>query len=158
MKVLARVTLVSLLSFAVHASAESRVCIGGDLDRLSPAQKSGCFNSASRVRSQPVTLHAPSDWHFFVVCTESDWQMYASFSKRKAVDLNRIGADTDIQNRTTFFRGEWLLASGNKGLNELVAHEVAAAVLQSADEIAIHKQVASWSLDSSENFSLQASR
>jgi hypothetical protein len=144
MKVLARAAVVSLLALAFHASAESRVCIGGDLDHLNEAQKSGCWNSAHQIGNYAAKFHAPADWHFFVVCTDSDWKAYTAFSKRKAADLAALGADTDLEKRVTFFRGEWLRNIPVQGLNQAVAHEVAIALLQSTDEKIIQRQVALW--------------
>jgi hypothetical protein len=139
-----RAALLSLLGLAVHASAENRVCIGGDLDHLTNSQKSACWANAADVRKSAARFHAPEDWHFFVVCTDEDWKVYAAFSKRAAAHLALEGADTDLQSRTTFLRGTWLRHSDSPGLERIVAREVASAVWQSTDEVVIQKQVALW--------------
>jgi hypothetical protein len=142
MKALVRVGLVSLLAFAVHASAENRVCIGGDLDHLTEAQKSGCWDIAHQVRSDAAKFNPPADWHFFVICTDSDWKAYAAFSKRSAADLATMNADTDVQQRVTFLRGARLMTADASGLDKILAHEVASALLESTDETRIKRQVA----------------
>jgi hypothetical protein len=142
MKALVRVGLVSLLAFAVHASAENRVCIGGDLDHLSEIQKTSCWNIAHQVGSDAAKFHPPADWHFYVICTDSDWKAYATFSKRSAAELATLNADTDVQQRVTFLRGERLLTADASGLDQILAHEVASALLKSTDETRIKKQVA----------------
>jgi hypothetical protein len=142
MYALVRVGLVFLLVSAVHASAENRVCIGGDLDHLSQAQKNSCWEMADQVRDGMTKFHPPADWHFYVICTDSDWKAYAAFSKRSAVELATLDADTDIQKRVTFLRGERLLTATGPGLDKMLAHEVASALLESTNEKLIKKQVA----------------
>jgi hypothetical protein len=159
MKPFVRISLISLLSLAVHASAESRVCIGGDLDNLTQQQKNDCWASAHQIGSEATKFHAPADWHYFVVCTESDWKMYAAYSKHSAAALATLGAETDLRSRTTFFRGGWLPKGDSSGLTKTVAHEVASAVLQSTDEAVIQKQVAMWLPETDkQTLVLQASR
>jgi hypothetical protein len=156
---LVRLGLVSLLISAVHASAENRVCIGGDLDHLSQAQKNSCRDIADQVRNDATKFHPPADWHFYVLCTDSDWKVYAAFSKRSAADLATLDADTDVQNRVTFLRGERLLTANGAGLDKILAHEVASALLASTDEKLIKEQVALLLPESHKTMStLQASR
>jgi hypothetical protein len=142
MHAIVRIGLVSLLGFAVHASAENRVCIGGDLDHLSEVQKSSCWNIAHQVGSDAAKFHAPDGWHFYVICTDADWKAYATFSKRSAAELATLNADTDVQQRVTFLRGERLLKADASGLDQILVHEVASALLKSTDETQIKKQVA----------------
>jgi hypothetical protein len=144
MQLLARAAVICLLSFAVRMSAESRVCIGGDLDHMTEAEKSGCWNSAHQVGSAAVKFKGPDNWHYFVVCSEADWKAYTAFSKRGAVELAEMGADTDIGRRTTFFRGPWLRNIGLRNLDRVVAHEVATALMQTTDEKLIQRQIAEW--------------
>ncbi|MEO7029674.1 MAG: hypothetical protein ABI147_09770 [Acidobacteriaceae bacterium] len=143
---LLRSALFLAFAFAVHASAEARVCIGGDLDHLSLPQKMDCLRSAIMVRGGIARFHAPEDWRYFVICTESDWKTYVAFSKRSARELETMGADTDLVGRTTFFRGEWLRNANTHSpvAEKIIAREVASAVLQSVDEVAISKQVERW--------------
>jgi hypothetical protein len=137
-----RIGLASLLFFAFHASAENPVCIGGDLDHLSAAQQGSCRGIADRVRIGTTKFHPPADWHFYVLCTDADWKKYAAFSTRSAQELATLDADTDLRNRVTFLRGEHLLAANVSGLDKILAHEVASALLESTDEKLIGKQVA----------------
>jgi len=148
-----------LLSLAVHASAENSVCIGGDLDHLNAAQKAICQATANQIRSEAVKFNAPGDWHFFVLCTETDWKVYTTFSKRNPMSLASLGADTDLEQHRTFFNGEHLHAANALGLDKIVAHEVASALLKSTDEKAIQTQVAVWLPDTATSIrTLMASR
>lgn len=144
MRVSLRFAIVSALALTVHASAENRVCIGGDLDHLTAVQKSACSQLADQVRTSAATFHAPEDWHFFILCGENDWNLYASFSGRTGSDLAAFVADTNIENHTTFLSGEQLRTSGADGIRRLVAHEVAMATLQTTDEDVLQLQIASW--------------
>lgn len=144
MRPYARLALASALAFAVHASGESPVCIGGDLDHLSAVQKETCNAAAAQVRSMAAAFHAPEDWHFYVICTNADWNMYASFSSRAESQLADFNADTDLQKHTTFLRGEQLLGTDKDAAARLVAHEIAMAVLKTSDEAQIQQKVASW--------------
>ena len=142
MRSFVRIGLASLLLCAFHASAENPVCIGGNLDHLSEAQKGSCRGIADRVRIGTTKFHPPADWHFYVLCTDADWKSYAAFSTRSAQQLATLDADTDVRNHMTFLRGEHLLAADVSGLDKILAHEVASALLGSTDEKLIDKQVA----------------
>lgn len=158
MQILARTALVALFGLAANVSAEPRVCIGGDLDHLSQTEKSSCRASAEQVRRDAIRFHAPDDWHFYVVCTESDWAMYAAISE-KASSLASLTVDTDLKRRTTFFRGATLAMEDSPTVHRLIAHEAARGLLQSTDEVAIAKQMAVWIPDGSESaVALTASR
>ncbi len=143
MHILTRAALITFLGFAIQTSAQPRVCIGGDLDSLTQTQKNGCRASADHVRVDAEKFHAPADWHFFVICTESDWTVYAAFSQRSA-QLASSNVDTDLQKRTTFLRGATLSMSDPSSMHRLIAHESARALLQTHDEVAIQKQMSVW--------------
>lgn len=134
---------VLLSTVAVHASAQPRVCIGGDLDRLSAAQKNSCRASADQVRVDVERFHAPADWHFFVVCTEEDWTTYAAMSDR-GTEVAASYVDTDLKKHTTFFRGATLSNSEPERFHRLIAHEAARGLLQSVDENVIARQLSVW--------------
>ncbi len=139
-----RAALVYLVGLSVQASAANRVCIGGDLDHMTDAQRRGCLANAAQVREAAGRFHAPADWHFYVMCTEEDWQAYSAFSKKSAAELARVSGDTDLERRTTFLRGGKLAVSSTSAFNKIVAREVASASLKSSDEGAIQEQVAEW--------------
>ncbi len=140
----ARVALVSLLGLAVQASAANRVCIGGDLDHMTEAQRHGCLANAAQVREAAARFHAPADWHFYVMCTEEDWQAYSVLSKKSPTQLSQVAGDTDLAKRTTFLRGGRLAKASAIGFDKIVAREVASASLRSVDEAVIKEQVAVW--------------
>ncbi len=157
MKSLTRALVGTIFGLAVHASAEPRVCIGGDLDRLSQAQKNVCWSSAKKVRADATEFHAPEDWHFYIICTESDWTTYASFSKRGA-ELTSLNVDTDMDKRATYFRGEALTLGDPYNIRRLIAREAAKGLLQTLDEVALQKQVSLWIPEDNRGLILTASR
>ena len=136
-----RVTLAALAAFTVHAMAQSSVCIGGDLSRLTAAEKSHCLASAARVRAEADRLHAPAGWHFFIVCSEYDWQTYAAYTDRPLSELAAAVADTNLTRRTTFFRGQSLPLEEPAALKLAVAREIVRATLGTNDELAIQKRL-----------------
>jgi hypothetical protein len=138
----ARLALASILVSAVHASAETRVCIGGDIDHMNAAQKAACQVTADNIRDNVSRMQAPSDWHFYVLCTEGDWQTYAAFSTRTPEQLAASSADTDLATRSTFFRRDRLFSADPATRMSVLVHEVAAARTQSTDEAVIRKQAA----------------
>ena len=144
MHTLVRKSLVVVAAFALQAAAQNRVCIGGNLDQLTKAEKASCWTSANRVRSLTARFSAPADWHFFVVCSASDWHDYAAYSTRSAQDLESMAADTNLSAHTTFFRGDWLMQADATTVNSLVAHEVASATMKTTDPRLIRRMVALW--------------
>ena len=131
----------SLLSIA--SVAQTRFCIGGDLDHISAADRATCSATMQAVRTAAASLHAPDGWHFVVVCGEEGWKNYASFSSRGEAVLERI-ADTDHGQQTTYFREGNLHTTQVHGLERVVAHEIASIMLKTDDEVAIQAQVATW--------------
>ena len=141
MQILARTALVALFGLASQVAAEPRVCIGGDLDRLSQVEKNSCKAAADQVRRDATRFHAQDDWHFVVVCTESDWTTYAAISARGA-KLAALNVDTDVKRKMTFFRGATLAMGDTQFNRRLIAREAARGLMPGADEAAIEKQVA----------------
>ena len=131
----------SLLSVA--SVAQTRFCIGGDLDHISAADRATCSATMQAVRATAASLQAPNGWHFVVVCGEEGWKNYASFSSRGEAVLERI-ADTDHAQQTTYFREANLHTAQVHGLERAVAHEIASILLKTDDEIAIQTQMATW--------------
>ena len=142
MKKSIRATLTALAAFTAHALAQSNVCIGGDLGRLTAAEKSRCLASAARVRAEADRFHAPANWHFFIVCTEYDWQTYAAYTERPFTELAAATVDTNLARRTTFFRGQSLPVEDPTRLRLAVAREVIRATLGTENEIAIQQHLA----------------
>lgn len=124
----------------VGAIAQTRYCTGGDLSRLTPAERSSCESKLQGVREVATALHAPSDWHFVVVCGEEGWRSYAAFSSGSTVDLADANADTNLQTRETFLRGTRLQDQGDGSFRHIVAREIAGILLNSKDAIAIEQE------------------
>lgn len=133
-----------LASISTPAVAQSRFCIGGDLDHLTATDRAACTATLQAARSAAATMHAPDGWHFVVVCGEEGWKDYASFSSRGEAALVNASADTNLDEHTTYFREARMHNGGARGLQGVVAHEIASIVLKTDDEGAIQTQVATW--------------
>src|SRR5579875_545536 len=98
MKLFAAVTSLSVAGALLCASAvaQTRYCIGGDLDHLSQAQKASCSAKMHAVREIAAALHAPDDWHFVVVCGEAGWEQYAAYAAGDPATLADAAAATDL--------------------------------------------------------------
>ena len=127
----------------VPAIAQTRFCIGGDLDQLSATDRATCSATMQAVRNAATTMHAPQGWHFVVVCGESGWKSYTAFSSRGEVALETAAADTDRSGQTTYFREDRLQTTEAHGLRRVVAHEIASILLNTDDEDAIQLKMAS---------------
>lgn len=143
-----RFTAVLLASAAIlsttSALAQTRICIGGDLDHLSNAERAACSATAQAVRNEANSMHAPGDWHFVVVCGEAGWKNYTAFSSRGSAALDDAAVDTDLEQQTTYLREDRLRATSGTGMHHIVAHEIASIVLHTDREDAIQAQLAAW--------------
>ena len=133
--------LLATTLFHAAAVAQVRFCVGGTLNTMSQAQRSACNAKLQAVRRLAVALHAPDDWHFVLVCGETGWEEYSAYATGDATALASLGAKTDIDERETFLRDRSLDSAELTSLQGIVAHEIAAAVLRSQDEVAIHEEV-----------------
>ena len=123
---------LGLLSSFVPAVAQVRVCMGGNLDQLSAADRRSCEAQVTRAREAANRNGAPEDWHFVVVCGEDGWKDYTAFSVAGETALQQAAADTDFENRTTFLRGTHLLTQEASDLVMVRAFRPQAGVLQVA--------------------------
>ncbi len=143
-----RLTALLLCSAATVLSipsvAQTRYCIGGDLDHLSVAEKSACTATAQAVQASAASMQAPEGWHFVVVCGEEGWKSYSAFSTHAEATLAMAAADTDLLQQTTYFRGDRLQEAKSGELRRFVAHEVAGILLHTDREEAIQTQLATW--------------
>lgn len=128
----------------VPSVAQTRFCIGGDLDHLSSADRASCNATLNAVRNTATGLHAPDGWHFVVVCGEDGWKQYAAFSPRGEDAVQDAAADTDLEQHATFFRADRLHTPQPHSLQRVVAHEVASILLKTDDENVIQTQMAAW--------------
>ena len=126
------------------AVAQTRFCIGGDLDHMSQTQRVACNAKMQAVKQATAALHAPEDWHFVVVCGENGWKSYAAYSMDDNAALLSADADTNLDRRETFLREDRLDMVNLRSLQRVVAHEVAEITLRSKDEIAINRQMGLW--------------
>ena len=135
---------VAATLISASAVAQTRFCMGGDLDHLSQTDRAACSATVQAVRNAAATMHAPDGWHFVVVCGEDGWQSYSAFSIHGEEALQNASADTDRDQQTTFFREERLHTPQAHGLQRVVAHEVASILLKTDDESTIQTQMATW--------------
>ncbi len=126
------------------AAAQTRFCIGGDLDHLTQAQKSACSAKMQAVKAAAAGLHAPEDWHFVVVCGENGWKSYAAYAMDENASLLNASADTNLEQHETFLREDKLDLANLHSVRRVVAHEVAGIAVHSKDEVAIHQQMKLW--------------
>jgi len=147
MYIFAALVLLCITHLSSPLSAQTRFCIGGDLDHLSAAQRSTCVAKMNQIRMLTAKYHAAADWHFVVVCTDSDWSDYAAFSQRTPAQLREVSADTDLDRKTTFFRGDSLSGGRDGNLERRVTYEVASITLRSTDPEAIQQLMAQWDSD-----------
>ncbi len=129
---------------STSAVAQTRVCIGGDLDHLSSTERASCSATMQAVRSAAAAMHSPDGWHFVVVCGEDGWKDYAAFSTHGEAVLQAAAADTNLEQQTTYFREDRLHTPQAHGLQHVVAHEIAAILLKTDDENVIQTQLATW--------------
>lgn len=146
-KALGTALFATLLSCA--AVAQTRYCIGGDLDRLSAGERASCSAAKELVKTTATRLHAPGDWHFVIVCGEQGWKDYTAVSQRGEVALEESSADTDFGQRITFLRASRLTAPESHDLPRVIAHEIASIELNTRDERAIEAQLTVWANTSS---------
>lgn len=112
--------------------AQTRYCIGGDLDHLSSSQRASCNARLQEVRALATTMHAPADWHFIVVCGEQGWQDYVHFNAGdKAEGLLQASADTRVEEHETYLR-ESKLGQNASAAQQLLAQQIAQVVQQTA--------------------------
>ena len=90
---------------SVSAVAQTKVCMGGNFEGMTGAERHACENQVSMAREAAAAAKAPADWHFVVVCGEDGWKDYMAFSQQSAARLSGASSDTDFANRTTFLRG-----------------------------------------------------
>lgn len=143
MKIFAAITSFSVAGalLTVPAVAQTRYCIGGDLQHLSQAEKASCSAKMHAVREVASALHAPEDWHFVVVCGEGGWEEYSAYTSGDALSLAEAAAQTDLDQHETFFRESRLDPNNSASLRRVVAHEVAGILLRSKDEVAISNRL-----------------
>ena len=96
--------MIPVAILSATAVAQTRFCVGGDLDHLSSSERSSCNATMNAVRHAVSTMPAPADWHFVVVCGEEGWKQYTAFSTRDEISLSGAAADTDRGQRTTYLR------------------------------------------------------
>ena len=143
MKISAVISSLSVAAalLSTTAVAQTRYCIGGDLQHLSQAEKASCSAKMHAVREVASALHAPQGWHFVVVCGEGGWEEYSAYSSGDSVNLADAAAQTDLEQHETFFRESRLDPNNATSLRRVVAHELAGILLRSKDEAAISNRL-----------------
>ncbi len=110
-----------LLALSATAVAQTRVCIGGDVDAMNPVVIAACRSKMSGVREAIKRQGAPADWHFVVVCNEAGWKDYTSFSRQEVGLLTGASYSTDPRLGWTFLRGSDLDAEQTQTTARIVA-------------------------------------
>ena len=126
------------------AAAQTRFCIGGDLDHLTQTQKTACSAKMKAVKVAAASFHAPENWHFVVVCGEEGWKSYAAYAMEQGASLVDAAADTNLEQHETFLRDGKLNMADLRSVQRVVAHEVAGILVHSKDEVAISQQMNVW--------------
>lgn len=121
---LSTLTLTGSL-LCVTALAQTRVCLGGDLEHLTKAQKDSCSAKAQTLRKIAASLHAPDDWHFVVVCGDQGWQQYAAYTMRQDANFLNANVDTNYTERETFLRESALGADVSLPAQSIMTKEIA---------------------------------
>ena len=80
------------------------------------------FDGAAKTRDVLDKIGHPHDWHFIIVCSDSDWQfLLRHFGEQRTAAL---GA-TSLINRTTWFKSDiFANPSGESGYVHVILHEV----------------------------------
>lgn len=125
------------------AAAQTRFCLGGDLDHLTQEQKSACSAKVQLLRGIATSLGAPEDWHFVVVCGEDGWKSYAAFSTSEEDAFADRIAVSDYQAHETFLRASRLDSLEAAQLRLIVSQELGAIGSQR------HKSIASKTVPTS---------
>jgi len=99
----------ALTAIAVsHCDAENRFCLGGETDHLTVAERKSCAEQMQVARTLVARYSHVDNWHFVLVCGESNWAEYSEFSRNDPKALLRVVADTTLNDRTTYLRGDML--------------------------------------------------
>jgi hypothetical protein len=93
-----------------------------------------CREQAHLFAASLVRLPRPLSWHWVLVCDESGWRRFLRVSGRG--ENEPIYASTDLEDRTTYLRGDKLVGRGDFGaeMDRVVAHELAHIRLNGGDE------------------------
>lgn len=112
--------------------AQPKVCMGGDLDHLNPAQAAACSSVVKAVRTQSAAIAAPEDWHIVVVCGQEGWQQYASFAHTgSASEVLNSKIDTDVTEHATFLNAAAMDAQELPALLETAAASMESSAMPS---------------------------
>ena len=126
------------------AVAQTRFCIGGDLDSLTAQERTSCSAAKAMVKATATLLNAPDNWHFVIVCGEQGWKDYTAVAQRGEVALDDSAADTDLDQHVTYLRESRMREPQTHQLQRVVAHELASIKMNTHDERLIEAQVSAW--------------
>ncbi len=114
-------TTLVLLALETSAVAQTKFCIAGNLDDLTPAQISSCQAKSSGLKAEARLHGTPDNWHFVVVCDEAGWDAYASFAGNNVKEIKAAAENTDRALRFTFVRGSSLEEGNTHDLDLVLA-------------------------------------
>lgn len=117
-------TTLMFLCLSVAAFPQSKFCIGGELEKLTPTEVSACKAKAASLQREVRLVGAPDNWHYVLICDEAGWNDYAAFTGTAHAAMLDKAEVTDKDMRFTFVRGsrvsdswqslQWVLASAKK--------------------------------------------
>ncbi len=122
-RILSAVTLSAAL-VSTSALAQTRFCLGGDLDHLSQKERAACAAKMQSVRVLAASLHAPENWHFVMVCGEEGWKQYVAYAEPQGKTLLEASYNTDYLSRETFLRETRLADPDSPALRQIIAREL----------------------------------
>lgn len=99
-----RLTFASLALFSSLAAAETRFCLGGDLQTMSEAEQAGCRSQLQALRQGANALPQNGNWHIVLVCGEQAWQEYQNFTGEPNARLAAAQYDVSLDSHEIFLR------------------------------------------------------
>ncbi|AFL89045.1 hypothetical protein Terro_2809 [Terriglobus roseus DSM 18391] len=99
------IVCAATILFSLSAVAQTKVCMGGNLDSMSSTERHSCEKQVQMTREAAVDAKVSGDWHFVVVCGEDGWKDYMAFSQQGEAPLRTATSDTDVAAKTIYLRG-----------------------------------------------------
>lgn len=128
----------TFLMICTATAQGTRVCMGGNFEHLTSAQRKACESQVAQVR-KAADQYSAGNWHFIVVCDEQGWRDYAAFSNTPAEQLANANADTNFGMRTTFLRGSRLTGPAGSTVLAMEMNAIAHPAVQPLTQVAANR-------------------